>query len=80
MLKNWKTTAAGLALAVLNLVVMGYANGTITKENIGTSVIAAVLGFLAKDYDKTGIGKNATSDPTRDATIPKTIFDKIFKP
>ncbi len=41
---HWKTTAAGIGVAVFNVILNGR-----TPHSIGVAVAAAVLGALAKD-------------------------------
>ncbi len=54
---NWKTTVLGLALALVG-VVQASKKPTLTDAvkdpGVQVSLIAAVLGVLAKDADKTG--------------------------
>lgn len=54
---NWKTTVLGLALALVG-VVQASKKPTLTEAvkdpGVQVSLIAAVLGVLAKDADKTG--------------------------
>jgi len=58
MFKNWKTTLLGLGLGGANLV----ANGVHWKQAL-VSVGLAGLGLLAKDFNVTGAGSNATAAP-----------------
>jgi hypothetical protein len=46
--KNWKTTLAGIGLAILNGIIAGNAD----PKTIGLSAGIAILGVLAKDPDK----------------------------
>lgn len=45
-MKNWKTTAYGLAASALNL----FANGANWKQ-VFMSIAIAMLGLVAKDHD-----------------------------
>lgn len=46
VLKHWKTTAAGLGLALLQIVL----NGRSTKE-VALAIAAAVIGGISKDWN-----------------------------
>lgn len=50
-MKNWKTTAAGLAMAFLNLLIAGLTSG-VTLKDAAISAAIATIGVLAKDFDK----------------------------
>ena len=56
-LANWKTTAAGLLLATVNIVV-SYLNGQLDTKAFLISFFMAVLGYFAKDATKTGTKSN----------------------
>lgn len=55
---NWKTTAAGLGLAFLNLFVAAVTTG-ISPKDAALSAGLGVLGLVAKDHDVTGTGFHA---------------------
>lgn len=57
-MNNWKTTAAGVGLAFLNLFVASLQGG-IKPKDAALSAGLAVLGMLAKDHDVTGVGDDA---------------------
>lgn len=49
-MKNWKTTAMGLALAFVNM----WASG-MTPKAAAISVGLAAFGAVSKDFDKSGL-------------------------
>jgi hypothetical protein len=57
-MKNWKTTLIGLVIAIGNVALPLIQQGTVTTNQILISCGFALIGFLAKDFDKTGIPKN----------------------
>jgi len=64
-MKNWKTTLAGLAVAIGQLFVSTIQQGH-SLADWKTWIVPfgiACLGLIAKDFDVTGIGTNATTDP-----------------
>ena len=54
IMKSWKSTLAGCVGAAVNLVLPLIQTGTVDTKTIIISVILAVLGFLAKDFDVSG--------------------------
>lgn len=67
MAKNWKTTLAGVLLAVTMFlgqagVKVGHVGNT-DVIGIAQAVAAIVLGAYSKDKDVTGTGTNAKTDP-----------------
>lgn len=59
-MKNWKTTLAGAVGAALTLLIAQLSTGTISLKDAGIAAALAFVGFLAKDFDTTGIGGTAT--------------------
>lgn len=55
---NWKTTAAGMGLAFLNLFVAALTSG-VTPKDAAVSAGLGLLGALSKDHDMTGAGAAA---------------------
>lgn len=56
-LRNWKTTAVGLLLALFGVVQMTKApsfKDALTNPTTQIALVGAALGFFAKDADKTG--------------------------
>jgi len=53
-MKNWMTTAAGLATAAIIAAADAVKNGGFTWQGVGTAVGIAVLGYLAKDRNVRG--------------------------
>jgi hypothetical protein len=70
-MKNWKTTLAGLVLGVASSLATGFANGQyeFNAKSIMAFIVPVVIGMLAKDFNVTGIGSNATTDTEKDGTI-----------
>ena len=56
---NWKTTLAGLGFGAAYVLLTGLQSGLSIKDALIGAAIAA-LGVLAKDFDVTGVGNNAT--------------------
>jgi len=55
---SWITTLIGCLGAVANVLVPLLDKGSVVDANtIVQSIIMALLGFFAKDYNKTGTGK-----------------------
>jgi predicted acyltransferase len=55
-MKNWKTTATGIALAVMSAFESYASNGGDLGDwkLWGRAVLIAALGYLAKDFNTTG--------------------------
>ena len=58
---NWKTTLIGL-LGSLAMAAANYA-GPKTWQGYAASLAPVAIGILAKDFNVTGIGASATTDP-----------------
>lgn len=76
---NWKTTFAGLAGAVLTVVLQYASAGDhLDWKQLPVPITIAVLGFLAKDFNTTGgTVHNSNNDPavvaaTAAPAAPKT--------
>lgn len=54
-MKNWKTTAAGIFLATVQIATPVIQTGNITLLDIAKALGLASLGLLAKDWNKTGL-------------------------
>ncbi len=54
VMKNWKTTLAGCALAVSNTGLSLMATGAVDLQTLLLSCFFVALGVLAKDYNVTG--------------------------
>ena len=54
MIKNWKTTAVGVAGAVCYALAAKLQSGTVSGKDLALSAIIAVLGTLAKDFNVSG--------------------------
>ena len=68
---SWKSTIAGFAVAVLNLL----ANGVSVRQAIFSASLLA-LGLMAKDFDVSGTGNLITDsikDPGKDANTLREI-------
>lgn len=73
--KNWKTTIAGFAQAVVICIIDGVLSGALTWKGILLGSLVQIKALLEKDYDSTGIGDKATKDPAKDATIAPKIAE-----
>jgi uncharacterized membrane protein len=62
---NWKTTIAGLAGAILTVVLQYTSNGDqLNWKQLPVPITIALLGFLAKDFNTTGgTVQNSNNDP-----------------
>ena len=54
---NWKTTVAGI-LGATSTIIISYLYGEMDVRTFTLAFVLAVVGFLAKDGDKTGTLKN----------------------
>lgn len=72
MFKNWKTTVAGLVAGLIGAIATGFTNGAfeLNWKSFAAFIVPVIIGLFTKDFDKTGIGANATSDVSKDGTIP----------
>lgn len=59
-MRNWKTSLAGAAGAAFTVIVAQLSTGTVTLKDVAIAAAIAFIGFLAKDFDTTGIGGTAT--------------------
>lgn len=66
ILKNWKTSALGIAVAVMIAVRDAYVTGTLHKSTIAITILTAIWGFVMKDTNVTG-GTEVNSK-----TLPRT--------
>ena len=57
MNNSWITTLIGCIGAVANAVLPLLKTGTVDANTLITSVVMALLGIFAKDYNVTGTGK-----------------------
>ena len=55
-MKNWKTTLTGLIGAIAVALIPAIQGNGFDPETLVTAATLAALGFIAKDYDTTGIG------------------------
>lgn len=53
-IKNWKTTLIGAAGALLIVVGGEMQDGAISWAELASAASTALLGFFAKDFNKTG--------------------------
>lgn len=58
-MKNWKTTLTGLLGAIAVSLIPVIQGHGFEAEAIVTGVALGILGFIAKDYDTTGVGYSA---------------------
>ncbi len=58
-MKNWKTTLTGLISAIAVSLIPVIQGHGFELESIAIGVALGVLGFIAKDYDTTGVGYSA---------------------
>lgn len=56
-MKSWKSTLAGCVGAAVNIALPLVQTGTVESKTIIISATLAVLGFLAKDFDVSGVDK-----------------------
>lgn len=79
---NWKTTVAGFVLGVLSSMEAGYSQGafTLNSKSVIAFLVPTILGALAKSFDVTGIGTKATTDPSKDATVPTPLPPDVAAP
>ena len=54
-MKNWKTTLVGLLIAVLIAIQPIIETGEAKWTTVILAAAIAAFGFIAKDFDKTGI-------------------------
>jgi len=54
-MKNWKTTLAGILTALVIALQPLVTIGEFKWYNVLLACTVAILGFVAKDFDKTGI-------------------------
>jgi hypothetical protein len=57
-MKNWKTTLVGAIIAVGTVVLNLYQTGTVDTKTLLIAGGFALIGFLTKDFDKTGLPKD----------------------
>lgn len=58
-MKNWKTTLTGLLGAIAVSLIPVIRDSGFELESIVIGATLGVLGFIAKDYDTTGVGYSA---------------------
>jgi uncharacterized membrane protein len=61
-MKNWKTTFTGIIGAIIIAILPYLERGSFKPRDLLPPVVIAVLGFLTKDYDTTGAGKDAKKE------------------
>jgi len=66
---NWKTTLAGIIGATVTIII-SYLNGEMDLQAFAIAFVMAVLGFFAKDGDKTGTVQNPRSVKAGGITPP----------
>lgn len=58
-MNNWKTTLTGLVGAIAVALIPVIQGEGFKPESLAIAAVLAALGFIAKDYDTTGVGKFA---------------------
>jgi len=58
-MKNWKTTLTGILGAIAVAIIPIIQSGKFELKDLVIPIVIAILGFVAKDYDTTGAGKDA---------------------
>lgn len=66
---NWLTTVVGFALGGAYAALTALTQG-LTVKDAAIAAAFAVLGLVAKSFNVTGIGQNATTDVSKDGTKP----------
>jgi len=61
-MKNWKTTLTGIIGAIAVAIVPYLKSGNFEWKDLIIPAVIAALGFLTKDYDTTGAGKEAKKE------------------
>ena len=60
-MKNWKTSLIGLGIGMIQIVPQvlagASANGKVNWAQFGMGLGSIALGYFAKDFDKTGVGR-----------------------